>query len=179
MPVDISVTLGHALVQGQAPATPPNITFEAQSFTWGADNPPSIGAAPAGAGAGKAKFSEATLTKLADPSASPLLFQLLTTGGHFDTVTVELRKAGGTPGIGGPNQPAWATISLHAVFVSHLEQSVTGGDESLQEVVQLAYGSVQLTINSTDATGKVLAGKQVSWNQVTNTDNLAIPGMPM
>ncbi len=180
MPVDIFVTLHHPSAQGpaQSLATTSDITFEAKSFTWGADNLTSIGAAPVGAGAGKAKFSEATLTKLADASASPLLFQLLTTGGHFDTVTVELRKAGGAPEAGGPNQPASTRISLHAVFVTHLDQSVTEGDESLQEVVHLAYGSVQLTINSTDPTGKMLAGKPVSWNQVTNNDNLVIPGMP-
>ena len=180
MPVDIFVTLHRPFVPGaaQSLATASDITFEAKSFTWGVDNLSSIGASPAGASAGKAKFSEATLTKLADASASPLLFQLLTTGGHFDTVTVELRKAGGAPGAGGPNQPASTSNSQHTVFVTHLDQSVTGGDESLQEVVHLAYGSAQLTINSTDPTGKMLAGKPVSWNQVTNNDSLAIPGMP-
>ena len=55
------------------------------------------------------------------------------------------------------------------VFVTHFEQSVTGGDESLLDVVHLAYGSVRMTINGADPTGKSTTGTPATWNQVTNS----------
>jgi len=174
MPVDISVTLKHASIPGNIVKTD-TATFKVQDFSWGADNPITIGSASAGAGAGKAKFAEASFTKLADNVASPLLFQLLVTGEHLETVTIELTKAGAA-GPGTPNAEILTTITLSMVFVTHFGQSVAGGDEGLQEVVNLAYGAAQMTVNGADATGKSITGTPSTWNQVTNNSTLGAPG---
>jgi hypothetical protein len=70
MAITIAVTLQHKPVPGDV-VTKDTVTVEAQSFSWGADNPTTIGSATAGAGTGKAKLAEASFTKLADDVASP------------------------------------------------------------------------------------------------------------
>lgn len=174
MAVEIILTLQHKPVPGDV-ITKDIVTVEAQSFSWGADNPATIGSATAGAGAGKAKLAEASFTKLADDVASPLLFHLLATGERLETVTVTIRKAGSTAA-GTPTPTEMANITLSLVFVTHFAQNVSGGDESLQDVVQVAYGSVAMTVNGTDPTGKGTPGTPASWNQVTNTTSVALPG---
>src|SRR5438105_8515124 len=70
--------------------------FEIKDFSFGVENPTSIGSATGGAGAGKIKFNEFTIKKTVD-KASPLLFKVCASGDHFRTVTLYLRKAGGEP----------------------------------------------------------------------------------
>jgi type VI protein secretion system component Hcp len=170
MAVNISVTL-------QIPPTLQQIakgdtaTFEAQSFSWGADNSTSIGTASAGAGASKAKFAVASLTKIADAVASPVLFQLLVTAQHLETVKIEIRKAE-AQGPGAPTAEALSTITLSTVFLTHFGQSISDSDGGLQEAINLEYGAAQMTINGTDATGKIITGTQASWSQITNTQNV-------
>lgn len=175
MATDISLTLQLSSPQLQQIAKGNTATFQAQSFSWGADNTITIGSGTAGVGAGKAKFAEASFTKVADSVASALLFQLLVTGEHLGTVTIEVRKAG-TPGPGPSTPEAMVTITLSTVFVTHFGQSVSGSDEGLQEVFNLAYGAAQMTINAVDPTGKITTGTPTMWNQVTNTSTPSIPG---
>jgi type VI protein secretion system component Hcp len=174
MAVDIFVTLQLTSAPLQQIAKAKTATFEAQSFSWGADNAPTIGSTSAGAGAGKAKFAEATLTKLADNVASPVLFQLLVTGEHLGTITIVVRKAGAAGP--GPSTPeVLATITLATVSVTHFGQSVSGSDAGLQEGITLAYGAAQMTINGADATGKSVTGVPASWNQITNSQDFGVP----
>lgn len=178
MGIDSAVTLQLSSPRLQQIAKANTVTFQAQSFSWGADNTTMIGSGSAGAGAGKARFAEASLTKLADSVASPVLFQLLVTGEHLGTVTIEVRKAGAGPGSSSPESVA--TITLSMVFVTHFGQSVSGSDEGLQEVINLAFSSAQMTINGVDATGKSTTGTPAMWNQTTNTAtmDIPVPGQP-
>ena len=123
MAVDIVLTLQHKPVPGDV-ITKDTVTVEAQSFSWGADNSAPIGSATAGAGVGKAKLAEASFTKLADAVASPLLFHLLATGEHLETVTVTIRKAGSTAaGTPTPTELSKMTVSL--VFVTLIVLNVS------------------------------------------------------
>ena len=169
MPIDVSLTFaGNQVKFHQA--------IPVQSFSWSAENEVAVGSATGGAGAGKAKLMEAVLTKQVDELASPLLFQLLMTGGHLDNVTLEFRKPG--PGIQtSPAEKPWITIELAEVFVSQLSQSVSTGNESLTEEIHLAYGAVNMTINGMDAQGAVTSGTPVGWSQITNQP--AQPAQPV
>src|SRR3954451_14697855 len=66
-----------------------------KSFSWGVENPATIGSQTGGAGAGKAKFNELEIEKDVD-STSPQIFQALAQGQHFNGIEIIARKAGGT-----------------------------------------------------------------------------------
>jgi type VI secretion system secreted protein Hcp len=70
--------------------------FEIKDFSFGVENPTTIGSATGGAGAGKVTFSELTIKKTTD-SASPVFFKNLVSGNHYKQVTLTMRKAGGDP----------------------------------------------------------------------------------
>src|SRR5882672_4329811 len=70
--------------------------FEIKDFSFGAENPTTIGSATGGAGAGKIKFNEFTIKKTTD-QASPLFFRNCAAGAHYKKVTLAVRKAGGDP----------------------------------------------------------------------------------
>src|SRR5258707_11169961 len=69
--------------------------MEIYSFSFGASNPVTIGSATEGSGAGKVSISSFNIMKKTD-NASPSLFTACCKGTHFPTVTVVLRKAGGS-----------------------------------------------------------------------------------
>src|SRR6266851_1131438 len=71
-------------------------SFEIKDFSFGVENPTTIGSATGGAGAGKIKFNEFTIKKTTD-QASPLFFRNCAAGMHYKTVTLAVRKAGGDP----------------------------------------------------------------------------------
>src|SRR5436853_5410128 len=68
--------------------------FEIKDFSFGVENPTTIGSATGGAGAGKIKFNEFQIKKTTD-KASPLFFKNCCVGAHYKTVTVAMRKSGG------------------------------------------------------------------------------------
>src|SRR5271165_1319055 len=70
--------------------------FEIKDFSFGVENPTTIGSATGGAGSGKIKFNEFTIKKTSD-QASTAFFKNCCIGSHYGTVTVEMRKAGGDP----------------------------------------------------------------------------------
>ena len=70
--------------------------FEIKDFSFGVENPTTIGSATGGAGAGKIKFNEFTIKKTTDKS-SPLFFKNCCAGVHYGSVTIAMRKSGGDP----------------------------------------------------------------------------------
>src|SRR5437868_4000961 len=69
--------------------------FEISAWSFGANNPLSMGSATGGAGAGKVNFDPFTVTKVIDSASAPL-FQTCCSGGHYQEVILWLRKAGGS-----------------------------------------------------------------------------------
>lgn len=151
-------------------AHPQTITVDAVDFT--VENPTTIGSssAGAGAGAGKAKFNAVKISKHVD-SASPTMFQALTTGAHFPGMKLFVRRAGATT----PSD--YAIYQFNLVYITNIDVSGGGGEEALQETVEMVYGALQVSYTPTTATGG--PGKQqiATWNQVTNTDKLDMPSM--
>lgn len=115
--------------------------FEIYSFSLGASNPPSIGSAAGGAGAGRVSLSSFNIMKKTDNS-SPDLFHACSCGGHYDKATVVLRRAGGTPGATGTE---YLMYTFNMVFVESIQWSgSSGGDDTPTESVSFAYGSCKI-----------------------------------
>ena len=113
--------------------------FEIKDFSFGVENPTTIGSATGGAGAGKVKFNEFTIKKTVD-SASPLFFKNLATGVHYKTVTLEMRKAGGNPESSGQ---VFLKFTFGTVFTTKIDWSGPG-DEGPEEQITFVYGKLSV-----------------------------------
>lgn len=135
------------------------VAFEIKDFSFGVENPTTIGSATGGAGAGKIKFNEFTITKKVD-KASPILFKSCAAGEHYKMVTVQMRKAGGDPSAAGT---PFLNYSFSTVFTTKIDWSGPG-DEGPEESITFVYGT--LGIEYTDPqTGET---SSFAWDQVEN-----------
>jgi type VI secretion system secreted protein Hcp len=104
--------------------------LDVQSFSWGIENPVTIGSGGGGAGTGKAKLSDLIVERSAD-AASPGLFRAAATGEHFPSATLEARVGKTT-----------LRYTFNLVFVTSVQH--TGGANGIAERLSLTYGSVQI-----------------------------------
>ena len=89
-----------------------------------------------GAGTGKVKHGEFTITRKVD-SASPVLFQkAMVSGKHFPMVKIEMRKAGGDP-------HQYMTYTFTDVQISKMNMSGTG-KEGPEESITFVYGGMKV-----------------------------------
>jgi len=108
--------------------------FEIKELSLGAEHPASIGSATSGAGSGKAKFGEFTIKRVTD-SASPAFFRpAVSSGRHFKTVKIEMRKAGGDP-------HQLVNYVFTDVSISKIEPS-GAGERGPEESLTFVYGGV-------------------------------------
>jgi type VI secretion system secreted protein Hcp len=126
--------------------------FEIKNFSFGVENPTTIGSATGGAGAGKIKFNEFTITKTTD-SASPVFFKNLATGAHYKNVKLEMRKAGGDPRTTG--QP-FLTYTFGTVFTTKINWSGPG-DEGPEESITFVYGTLGVEYKQQKPDGTIVA----------------------
>ena len=111
--------------------------FEIKDFSFGVENPTTIGSATGGAGAGKIKFNEFTIKKTTD-SASPLFFKNCCVGAHNKNVIIEMRKAGGDPQSAGQE---FLQFKFDTVFTTKIDWSGPG-DEGPEESITFVYGKL-------------------------------------
>jgi type VI protein secretion system component Hcp len=124
-----------AQFEGESPGKP---GFEIKDFSFGIENPTTIGSATGGAGAGKIKFGEFVIKHTPD-STSPVLFQNLVAGAHYNKVTIEVRKAGGDPN--GAGKP-FLQFKFNTVFTTKINWSGPG-DEGPEETITFVYGKLR------------------------------------
>ena|SRR5947209_3752224 len=129
--------------------------FEIKDFSFGVENPTTIGSATGGAGAGKAKFNEFTIKKTVD-SASPAFFKNCVTGAHYKTVTLTMRKAGGDSESSGQ---VFLKYSYSTVFTTKIDWSGPG-DEGPEEQITFVYGALGITYTPQNTDGS--AGNPIS-----------------
>ncbi len=120
-------------VHGNAKDPAHNDWFEIKDFSFGVENPSTIGSATGGAGAGKVKLNEFTIKKTSD-AASPLFKQAAASHRHFPTVKLQMRKAGGDP-------KALESYTFTDVMVSAINSSGPG-DEGPVESITFVYGKM-------------------------------------
>jgi type VI secretion system secreted protein Hcp len=138
---------------------------EIYSFSFGAQNPTTVGPTSGGSGAGRVSVSSFHLMKKTDNS-SPLLFQACCAGDHFAKGSVVLRKAGGKDN----KQQVFLQYDFVELYVDSVQWSgSTGGDDTPTESVSFSFGKVKVTNNPQDKSGKLAKGTQGTWDLRTLT----------
>ena len=151
-----------AEVPGESTAKGQEGKIEIYSFSWGASNPITIGSGTTGVSAGKASLSSFNVMKKTDKSSAKL-FAACTTGDHFPTMKVVLRKATGAGG-----QDAFLTYTFTEVFVESIQWSgSSGGDDTPTESVSFAFGKVEIEYKAQGKDGKLKVDGQASWDVTT------------
>jgi type VI protein secretion system component Hcp len=131
-------------------------------WTWGAENTQSIGSATSGAGGGKAQLKEFKIKKPVD-AASPLFFNELVKGQHFDNMRMDVPLPGGRKASG----PTGMSVCLSTVNVK--SDDISGDDSSVPtENIVLEYGAVSETYSSYDGAGNVVSQIATGWDQLRN-----------
>jgi len=111
--------------------------IDIDSFSWGATNSGTAGHG-GGAGGGKVAPQDLQIVKKIDKS-SPALMIACSTGQHFKTATLTVRK----PGAG---QQEYMKISLEEVFVSSYQVNGMGGGEVVpSEHLSLNFAKLELS----------------------------------
>ena len=166
--------------------------FEIKDWSFGVENPTTIGSATGGAGAGKVKFNEFTIKKTSD-QASPLFFESSAAGTHYKKATLFCRKAGGDPKNAGS---IFLKIQMSDVLVSSYENDlapnpftpppgdivpvVTTSDLLViapsapvagdpQDALSLSYRNVAMTSNPTTIAVTPATGGVLLFDAKTNT----------
>lgn len=147
--------------------------MEITEFSFGEENATTIGSATGGAGSGKAKFNPFKIKKLVD-SASANLFLASASGAHFETVTLNLRKAGATAGqgSGGP----YLIFSFKMVFITNVDWSGANDDDAPSEEITFAYGAMQISYSPQTKAGAMGTPVITAWSQVLNKNTFEVPG---
>lgn len=153
-------------IKGEATAKEFKDHIEIQSVQFGVGNSATFSSrAGTGSGieAGKASFSEITITKASDLT-SPLLMKNVAIGGYYDTVRIEFA----TPNA--QNLEVYQKIEIKNVIVTGFSQS-SGGDRPT-ESLSLAYGGIRMT-SIGDPGGSAPITVEREWNIITNKGTLA------
>ena len=171
--------------------------FEIKDFSFGIENPTTIGSATGGAGAGKIKFNEFTIKKTTD-QASPLFFRNCAAGAHYKKVTLAVRKAGGDPKNAGTDflkvvfsdvltsryvntgvQPAPPPPPVDVVVAptDTVGDQIGGltdvnGDGTPQDNISFRYAQLQESVNATRILVPAISSAVLAFDAATNTFKL-------
>ena len=166
LPCNTSATSNSGPILTIGEITGPNgksCAFEIKDFSFSIENPTTIGSATGGAGAGKAKFNEFTITKTPD-SASPSFFKNVVAGAHYQKVVLEMRKAGGDPHSSGK---AFLRYTFDTVFTTKIDWSGPG-DEGPEESITFVYGKLTVQYQPQNPDGTSGAPRTTCFDSVSN-----------
>jgi type VI secretion system secreted protein Hcp len=143
--------------------------FDISTWTFGVSQDVNIGSSSGGAGAGKVTFDDFKITKQIDNS-SPLFFGTCCTGGHYDDVSLKIRKSGAVKDKSGG---IYLQFDFKLVFVTNITWS--HNDPSPTEDITFAYGALQVQYWQQQKTGSLAtAPATTSWSRVLNNDAFAL-----
>jgi type VI secretion system secreted protein Hcp len=142
---------------GMAVVHPAGQAINVVDFSWGAENPTTIGTATGGAGAGKVKFNEFTIKKTVD-TASPNFFKNLAAGAHYKKATLSVRKPDA--------KEPYYEIRLDTVFTTKIDNSGSNPDVP-EETITFVYGKME-TVARGGKEGGSEAPVQQGWDQIAN-----------
>ena len=135
--------------------------FEIKDFSFGVENPTTIGSATGGAGAGKVKFNEFTIKKTPD-ALSPRFFQQAATGDHIREIVLNFTKVDKKG-----HETTYMTFQFQTVFTTKVDWSGPG-DEGPEESITFVYGTLQVTYHQQDPTTGETTDTTFGWDQVQN-----------
>jgi type VI secretion system secreted protein Hcp len=143
----------------------PKKAFEIKDFSFGVENPTTIGSGTGGAGAGKIKFNEFTIKRTTD-KCSPDFFFNSCIGSHYKNVYIEMRKSGGD--IASSGKP-FLQFRFGVVFTTKIDWSGPG-DEGPEEGVTFVYGQFGVRYTPQKPDGTPDDAKYSAWDQIQNID---------
>lgn len=133
--------------------------IEINSFSFGVTNPVSV-LKGGGGGAGKAKYTDFSLTKYLD-SASLTLLKNLASGHAIQDGTLYFFKTG--------QDKPYLTIQLNEIFVTSQQQGVTDSDDRMSESITLMAAQMTFTYTQYGTDGRVVSTQTVAIDQENNT----------
>ena len=142
---------------------PKSLVVSVRDFSFGAQNPATIGSATVGPGAGKIKFSELVVRKAVD-QLSPSLFIISASGGHFPSVQLVVRRAGGAAR---EAPKPYLAYDFQMAFVSDVQWSGGAGDDPVEQVT-FAYGALAVGYYPQKPDGSLGQPTKQGWSEVLN-----------
>jgi len=130
------------------------------SWSWGATNSSVVRGG--GAGAGKATFSDLSITKYVDAS-SPALVAAVSTGKRITSLILTVRRANGAP-----QGVDYFTLTLNDVLVSGISVSTSGGEDRMTENVTFNYGTYTYSYTPIKKDGSKLSPLTTKFNIMEN-----------
>ena len=134
--------------------------IEIDSFSWGCHNQ-GTGGRGGGSGAGKADFTDISLTKENDSSTHELI-KSCASGKHFPKAVLTARKAGG-------EQQEFLIITMEDVMVSSFQSSGSSGGGSIpMEQVSLNYTKIKYEYKPQDNKGALTGNMVAGYDRAAN-----------
>ncbi len=127
------------------------------AWSWGGSQSGSFHGGTSGAGAGKVNVQDLSFTKHVDKS-SPVLFQKMCQGKHFDDAKLVCCKAGGDSPV------KFMEITLKKVMVSNISVGGSHGEEQLTENITLHFESLEVKYTGQKSDGSADAPVTATWN---------------
>ena len=163
MAYDAFIKIETPNVEGESTASKFEKQIEVYSFSWGANQPVTIGSGSSGAAGGKVSISDFNFMKKLE-SSSTKLFSACCTGNHFGKVTVTLRKAGGTAN----KQIVFNEYIMEEVYVSSYQLSgSSGGDDTPTESISMAFSKITFNYYPQKTDGGQGTVSPASWDLKT------------
>lgn len=147
--------------------------LELTSYSFGIENPSTIGSASGGGGSGKAKLKEFSISKFGDRCTADF-FIACGTGGHYQRATLDFLKAGGqtsNTSVGSTTRRMpYLQFMFQVVFVKDMTWEGDTDSEAPKETVVFVYGAMTVVYTPQDKEGKPIAAnrKAATWNQINN-----------
>jgi type VI secretion system secreted protein Hcp len=160
MSVDIFLKLGS--VQGESLDATHKNEIDVLSWSWGLSQSGTMHLGTGGGG-GKVSVHDLSITKYTD-RATPSVITACTTGTHYPTATLTVRKAGGTKPL------EYYKIELEKVLVTNYSTGGSDSEDRFTENVTLNFESFTVSYQQQDpSSGSALGGVVESkWNIPAN-----------
>lgn len=151
------------------------ILFEITDVSFDIEQALNIGSQSSGIGAGKITFNPLNFTRPSD-RISPTLFRMCASGEHFKSVSLFIRRAGGSANAATGQITSGQTylrFDFALVGIKTINWSVD--DDNSKEEVTMEYGALMLRYLQQDVTGAGLKSPfAASWNRIYNTDKFEV-----
>ncbi|MBV9756167.1 MAG: type VI secretion system tube protein Hcp [Alphaproteobacteria bacterium] len=150
------------------------ILFEITDVSFDIEQALNIGSQSSGIGAGRITFNPLSFTRPSD-RISPVLFRMCCAGEHFRSVSLFIRRAGGSAGAAAGSITSGQTylrFDFALVGVKTINWSVD--DDNSKEEVTMEYGALMLRYQQQDVTGAGMKLYPASWNRIYNTDKFEV-----
>jgi type VI secretion system secreted protein Hcp len=158
----------------QMSALKSGILFEITDVSFDIEQALNIGPQSSGIGAGKVTFNPLSFTRPSD-RVSPIFFRHCCSGEHFRSVSLFIRRAGGSANAATGQVTSGQTylrFDFALVGIKTINWSVD--DDNAKEEVTIEYGAIMMRYLQQDVTGAGMKVYPASWNRIYNTDKFEV-----